>query len=237
MALSRTQKQGIVEQYETGIASAPHAFLLDFKGVTVTQATELRTQIRDRGGNYEVVKNTLALRAAEGKPLGELSEYFQGPTAVAYTEDDPVGLAKALTDFAKTVPAIEFKGGLLDSQAVAPEAIQDIAQMPSRDELIAKLLFLLQSPVTRFVRGLVGHQPRLRCGARSDRAKEGRLSGASCSTNRVQLTEINENLALLLPGAREENATRQNEWIPGRGDLRRQKWRLRPKTSSSRSTR
>lgn len=154
MALTRTQKETLVEQYEAGLADAPHAFLLDFKGVTVTQATELRTQIRESGGSYEVVKNTLALLAAEGKPLAELKEHFQGPTAVAYTEDDPVGLAKALTEFAKTVPAIEFKGGLLDSQAVAAEAIQDIAKMPSRDELIAKLLFLLQSPVTRFVRGL-----------------------------------------------------------------------------------
>ncbi len=154
MALTRTQKETLVEQYSTGFAEAPHAFLLDFKGVSVTQATELRTQIRESGGSYEVVKNTLARIAAEGKPLAELDEHFQGPTAVAYTDDDPVGLAKALTDFAKTVPAIEFKGGLLDSQAVAAEAIQDIAKMPSREELIAKLLFLLQSPVTRFVRGL-----------------------------------------------------------------------------------
>jgi len=154
MALTKTQKQTMVERYAAGFALAPHAFLLDFKGVTVIQATELRSHIRERGGSYEVVKNTLALRATEGKPLAELGEHFQGPTAVAYTDDDPVGLAKALTDFAKTVPAIEFKGVLLDSQVVAAETIQDIAKMPSREELIAKLLFLLQSPVTRFVRGL-----------------------------------------------------------------------------------
>ena len=96
----------------------------------------------------------LALRAIDGKGLAELKDQFTGPTAVAYTTDDAVGLAKALTDFKKTVPFFEFKGGVVDGQPVAAEEVEQIASMPSREELLAKLLFLLQSPVTRLVRTL-----------------------------------------------------------------------------------
>jgi large subunit ribosomal protein L10 len=154
MALNRSQKQDLIERYEQGLAEAQHAFVVDYKGITVNEDTVLRAQIRNSGGSYEVVKNTLALRAVEGKAMGQLHEHFQGPTAVAYIADDPVGLAKALTEFAKDVPAFEFKGGLVDGQAVDAGAIQEIAKMPSREELIGKLLYLMQSPVSRFVRCL-----------------------------------------------------------------------------------
>lgn len=154
MPLLRSEKQELVDQYASGLAIAPHAFLVDFKGIDVNQATELRSKIREQGGHYEVVKNTLALRAIEGKALGALRDQFQGPTGVAYSAEDPVSLAKALTEFAKSTPALEFKGGVLDGQAVEASDIQEIARMPGREELLAKLLFLLQSPVTRLARGL-----------------------------------------------------------------------------------
>jgi large subunit ribosomal protein L10 len=120
----------------------------------VPQVTDLRDRVRKHGGHYEVVKNTLALIAIKDQPLGDLKDYFVGPTAVAYTAEDVVGLAKALTEFRKEVPAIEFKAGLVDGQAVSAEQLEDIAKMPSREELMAKLLFLMQSPVTRFARVL-----------------------------------------------------------------------------------
>ena len=154
MAQTRTRKEELTEHYGGGLATAKHAFLVNFEGLTVSQATDLRSRIREQGGAYEVVKNRLALRAIEGQGLGELKEHFRGPTAVAYADDDPVTLAKALTEFRKEVPAIEFKGGLVDGQAVDASEVESIAQMPGREELIAKLLFLLQSPVTRLVRGL-----------------------------------------------------------------------------------
>ena len=154
MAQTRTQKQDLIEHYESGIAAAKHAFLVNFEGLTVSQATDLRSRIREQGGSYEVVKNRLALRAIEGRDLGELQDKFQGPTAVAYADDDPVNLAKALTEFRKDVPAIEFKGALVDGQAVDAEEVEAISQMPGREELLAKLLFLLQSPITRLARGL-----------------------------------------------------------------------------------
>ena len=154
MPLSRADKQELLTQYEEGLAAAPSAFLLGFQGISVPQVTELRAKIRDSGGHYLVVKNTLALRAIQGKAMGGLQELFAGPTAVVFGDGDPVALAKVLTDFAKGVPAIEFKGGLVDGQQVAAGEIKEIAELPSRSELIAKLLFLLQSPITRFVRGL-----------------------------------------------------------------------------------
>ncbi len=154
MTQTRARKQEMVEHYEGGLATAQNAFLVSFEGLTVPQATDLRSRIREQGGTYEVVKNRLALRAIEGRGLDGLKEQFRGPTAVAYVEDDPVALAKALTDFRKDVPAIEFKGALVDGQAVDASEVEAIAQMPGRDDLIAKLLFLLQSPITRLARGL-----------------------------------------------------------------------------------
>jgi large subunit ribosomal protein L10 len=154
MPLKKTDKEQLVSDYSEGLAAAPHAFLLSYQGITVPQVTTLRDKVRQSGGYYEVVKNTLALRAIDGKPLGSLKEHFVGPTAVVYSSKDPVALAKALTDFAKDVPAIQFKAGLVEKQTIPAAQIKDIAGLPSREELITKLVFLLQSPIVRFVRVL-----------------------------------------------------------------------------------
>ena len=154
MPLNRAQKQELVSRYQEGLAQAPHAFLVSFKGIKVGEVTELRNRIRQTGGSYEVVKNTLALLAIKDMPLDQVRDAFTGPVAVAYSNDDAVGLAKALTDFARTVPAISFRGGVVEGRAVAAEQIEEIAKLPSREELIAKLLFLLQSPITRLARTL-----------------------------------------------------------------------------------
>jgi large subunit ribosomal protein L10 len=154
MALTRAQKQEIVDRYEHGLAKAPHAFQITYTGIKVNDATELRARVRAAGGSYEVVKNTLALLAIEGKPLSALSSTFTGPIAVVYTESDAVAVAKTLTEFAKTVPAVVFRGGIVDGRPIAANEVEQIAKLPSREELIAKLLFLLQSPIVRLVRTL-----------------------------------------------------------------------------------
>jgi large subunit ribosomal protein L10 len=154
MPLTRTDKEKLITEYQAGFAEAPHAFLLGFKGITVPQVTELRNRVRATGGEYLVVKNNLALRAIDSTSLAALQEHFVGPTAVVFSSKDPVALAKALTDYAKDVPAIEFKAGLVERRAVPAAQIKEIAQLPSREELIAKLLYLLQSPITRFARVL-----------------------------------------------------------------------------------
>jgi large subunit ribosomal protein L10 len=154
MALSKAQKNDMVAGYQAGLAEAPHAFVLGYQGISVPQVTELRAKIRESGGQYQVVKNTLVKLAIEGKALDSVKDVFEGPVAVVYTEDSVVELAKALTEFAKTAPVLQFKGGVVQGQPVAPEQIKDIAELPTREELLAKLLFLLQSPVTRLVRDL-----------------------------------------------------------------------------------
>lgn len=153
MALSRAAKQSLADDYGNTLAQARHAFVLGYQGIKVSEVTNLRHRIRGAGGSYQVVKNRIALRAIQGTPLEPLSQHFKGPTGVAYSRD-PVALAKALTDFAKTVPAITFKGAVVDGQPVAGSEVQAIANLPSREELIAKLLYLMQSPVAGLVRSL-----------------------------------------------------------------------------------
>jgi large subunit ribosomal protein L10 len=161
MPLTREQKHDRVDEYAAGLASAPHVFLVEYSGISVPQATELRAKLRESGGSYAVLSNRLALRAIEGKPLEELKAHFQGPTAAAWCEEDPVSLAKALTEFAKDVPAVGVKAGMVEGQTVEADQVKELASLPSREELIAKLLFLLQSPVTRFVRTLAEMPRRL----------------------------------------------------------------------------
>jgi large subunit ribosomal protein L10 len=154
MSLTRAQKQEMVDRYESGLAQAPHAFLIAYQGIKVNDVTELRARVTAAGGSYEVVKNTLALRAIEGKPLAALAETFTGALAVVYTAGDPVAVAKTLTEFAKTVPQVVFRGGIVDGRPIAANEVEQIAKLPGRQELVAKLLFLLQSPLTRLVRTL-----------------------------------------------------------------------------------
>ena len=148
---TREQKATEVSELNEQIGKASNAFLIDFKGITVPQVTELRKQVRQANSGYVVVKNTLALIALKDSPIINMKEQFTGPTAIAFNATDAVVLAKALTKFAKDVPAVNFKGALLNGQVVPASEIQNIANLPSRGELVAKLLYLMQSPI----RGLV----------------------------------------------------------------------------------
>lgn len=154
MALDRDTKEQLIARYSEGFVNSENAFILGFRGISVPQADELRSKIRESGGGYQVVKNRLALIALKDSQMECLADQFQGPTAVAYSADDAVGLAKVLTEFTKDTPVLEFRAGLVDGVTVAASDIEAIAKLPSREELIAKLLFLLQSPITRTVRGL-----------------------------------------------------------------------------------
>jgi large subunit ribosomal protein L10 len=145
--MNRNDKAQAISDLNEGIGQATNAFLISFKGITVPQVTELRKQVRESGSSYVVVKNTLALIAVKDSPLVELREHFTGETAVAFNATDAVGLAKALTKFAKDVPALQFKGAMLGGQIVPANQIQAIASLPSRDELLSKLLYLMQHPI------------------------------------------------------------------------------------------
>lgn len=145
--MNRDEKAQAISEFSEGIGKATNAFLISFKGITVPQVTELRKQVRDTGSEYVVIKNTLALIAVKDSPLTQLKDHFTGETAVAYNTTDAVALAKVLTKFAKDVPTVQFKGAMLGGQVVAAAEIQNIANLPSREELIARLLYLMQHPI------------------------------------------------------------------------------------------
>src|SRR2546423_11830628 len=147
--MNRDEKAAAVSELNESLAHATNAFVLEFKGITVPQVTELRKQVRETNSKYVVVKNTLALIAVKDSPLKQLKEYFKGPTAVAYNTTDGVILAKALTKFAKDVPAVQFKGALLAGQGGPARQIAPIATPPPPRPLIAKLLYPMQHPHPR----------------------------------------------------------------------------------------
>lgn len=127
------------------------AILVDYKGINVPQVTELRSQLRKAQAGYKVVKNTLAKRALRGTDFEELTVHFEGTTAIAYTDGDPVVLAKTLTAFMKSAPMLQIKAAVMEGQAIKPAEITDLANTPSRPELYAKLLYVLQAPMVNLV--------------------------------------------------------------------------------------
>jgi large subunit ribosomal protein L10 len=151
MALTKTEKATELERLEGALKGVDSAILLDYKGLNVPQVTELRRQVRAAKGQYRVVKNTLAKRALKGTRFENLSEFFQGTTAIAYTGTDPVALAKTLTTFAKTAPTLTIKAAVVQGRSIKPAEVNDLANLPGKAELYAKLLFLLNAPMVRLV--------------------------------------------------------------------------------------
>lgn len=145
--MNRTEKQEAVEALVKDFDSNSVVFALDYRGLKVEQATALRRKIRDTGGKYRVVKNTLALRALQGTPYEAISGHFKGMTGLAYTDSDPVALAKVLNDFSKDVPALEYKAGVMSGKELDQEQFKALASLPGRDELYAQLLSVLQAPM------------------------------------------------------------------------------------------
>jgi len=147
--MNKQEKQQTVDSLGQEFRSISSAFLIDYKGLKVVDATELRRKVREIDGTYLVVKNTLAVRAVKETKLEQLTSHFQGPTAVAYHPKDVVGLAKLLTEIAKANPNISFKAALVEGKVVPTSEIQSLANMPSKEVLLGKLLFLLKAPLQR----------------------------------------------------------------------------------------
>ncbi len=150
MALTRTEKNDELASLQAVFRSVDSAVMLDYKGLNVPQVTELRRQVRAAKGRYRVVKNTLIKRVVKGTSFEGLTQFCTGATAVAVGAD-PVALAKVLTIFAKTAPALNIKGGVVQGRAVKPVEVSELATLPGRAELYAKLLFLLQAPMVQLV--------------------------------------------------------------------------------------
>ena len=154
MAVTKADKQAELQLLERMFHGADAAILIDYKGINVPQVTELRSQLRKAKSSYKVVKNSLAKRALKGTSYETLSSHFEGTTAVAYTNGDPVALAKTLTTFMKGAPMLQIKAAVVQGQAIKAAEVVDLANMPGKPELYAKLLFLLQAPATNLVRVL-----------------------------------------------------------------------------------
>ena len=151
MAVTRESKEAELRELEGSFRGTESAILVDYRGLKVPEVTELRRQIRVARGRYQVVKNTLATRAIKGTPFEPLTEHFVGTTAVAYSAGDPVALAKVLTTFAKATPALQIKAAVVQGRAIKAREVTELAALPGKPELYAKLLFLLQAPMIQLV--------------------------------------------------------------------------------------
>jgi large subunit ribosomal protein L10 len=154
MAVTKADKVAELELLGGVFQGSDAAILIDYKGIDVPKVTELRRELKKARASYKVVKNTLAKRALKGTSFEALAEHFQGTTAVAYTGEDPVALAKTLTTFMKTAPTLQIKAAVVQGQAIKPAEVTDLANMPGRPELYAQLLSVMQAPMVNLVRVL-----------------------------------------------------------------------------------
>jgi large subunit ribosomal protein L10 len=150
----KEDKQKDLDALRKDLEKTGNLFVTGYEKMRVSQDFELRKTVRGAGGKYRVVKNNLAEKASEGIPAEQVLKGLRGMTSLAYTEGDPVALAKALTAYAKANPAFTFKAGMVEGRAIDIKAINDLATMPSKEEIFAKLLFLIQAPAQRLVTAL-----------------------------------------------------------------------------------
>ena len=175
--LTYAQKEEAVAALKEKFDRANSVIAVDYRGLDVPAINDLRSKLRE-GGDYEysVVKNTILRRAADGGEIAELTEHFSGPTAIAVSYGDPVGMAKALVDFAKDNEALELKGGVLDGKAIDAGEIATLATLPSLDELRGKIVGLLNAPATKIAMVLkapAGQLARLADARRGQLEEEG----------------------------------------------------------------
>jgi large subunit ribosomal protein L10 len=145
----RSEKQTDLDKLKLELAKVSTVILTTFQGITVEDDTKLRRAVQSAGGTYKVVKNTLAARAGAGTPAEGLLKNLKGTNSIAYTNTDPVALAKALTKVAKDVPAFQFRAGVVEGRVINIAEIQQLANLPSKEELISKIMFLLNAPAQR----------------------------------------------------------------------------------------
>ena len=157
--MNKQSKEALVAEFAEKIKDAKAAFLADYRGLDVEQANDLRNKLREAGVEYRVVKNTLLRLAAKDTDAACLDEFLSGPTAIALANDDPVAPAKALVEFAKKNEVFELKAGMLEGKLIDAAGIKALSDLPSREELLAKMLGSMSAPATNFV-GVLAAVPR-----------------------------------------------------------------------------
>jgi large subunit ribosomal protein L10 len=157
--LNRDQKAAVIDEVAAQITESEAVFAVDYRGISVPQAAELRTRLRDADATFRIVKNTLSERAAEKAGADGLKGLLEGPTAMTFVRGDAAAAAKALRDFNRATTLLQFKGGWMNGAPLSGEEIQAIAQLPTRDVLYARLVGMVAAPLTGLagaLNGLVG---------------------------------------------------------------------------------
>lgn len=152
--MNREQKGAVIEEVAAQIREAEAVFAVDYRGLSVPQAADLRVRLRDADAAFRVVKNTLTERAADQAGAPALRAVLEGPTALTFVRGDVAAAAKALNDFARATGRLEFKGGLLEGEGVSADQVRDIARLPTRDVLYGQLVGMVAAPITGLARGL-----------------------------------------------------------------------------------
>jgi len=172
----KAEKKEQSEKLRSQLANVSTVILSTFQGITVEQDTQLRRAVEAAGGHYEVVKNTVAERAAAGTPTEGLLKDLKGTNSIAYTATDPVSLAKILTKVAKDVPAFQFRAGWVEGRVISIQEIGQLALLPSKEELISKIMFLLNAPAQRIATAMAA-LPRNLAVVTSEAVKANKFGG------------------------------------------------------------
>lgn len=154
--VARPEKVAVVEELKDKLSRAQAVVLTDYRGLNVQEITELRRQLREAGVEYKVAKNTLTTIAAKEVDLSELEQYLSGPTAIAFGYDEPVSAAKIINEFARLHKELEIKGGVLEGSVIGVEAVQALADLPPREELLAMVARAMQAPIAGMANALAG---------------------------------------------------------------------------------
>ena len=152
----KEDKKKDLDALRSELEKSKNLFIAGFDKMKVSQDYELRKTVRGAGGRYRVVKNNIAAKASEGTPAEKAMRDLRGMTSIAYTYDDPVALAKALTAYARTTPQFTFKAGVVEGRVIDVKSINDLALMPPKEEIFAKLLYVINAPAQRLVSAMNG---------------------------------------------------------------------------------
>ena len=153
---TRQQKDDQIAVLQNDFKESPHAILINYLGINVADDERLRRELREANLTYRVVKNTLAIRAAEGTGIAQVKDSFKGGTAVALSKNDPVALAKVLSKWVKEKPMLSFKAAVVEGKAINVKDIEALSNLPSKEELISKMMFLINSGAQRLAVATAG---------------------------------------------------------------------------------
>ncbi|MGK2938348.1 MAG: 50S ribosomal protein L10 [Solirubrobacteraceae bacterium] len=154
--MNRAEKAAVIEEITADINEAQAVFAVDYRGITVTQVADLRSKLRESDTTFRVVKNTLTERAVDQAGAESLKALLEGPTALAFVKGDAAAAAKTISDAAKEIELLPFKGGLMDGNPLSIDDIKAISKLPSRDVLYGQLVGIVASPITGLARSLNG---------------------------------------------------------------------------------